>query len=180
MAFLSSYIVLGTVLPTDVHPREVAGADAAPLEDRVKAQLQALATKCTLDVRFKGFRASDVAGAIFFCTRRQMGISPAWGPELAAMTMTDPLVAGVVQDIAAMIDALSEVAPPLPPSKEEEEEVAAKGSLCSTPVPSRQSADSTLFLHAEKAHKNKASPTTIAMQDDDDDLDLLSRVSLSN
>ena len=175
MAFLSSYIVIGAVLPTDQYMGGMV-EDASAMEDRVKTQLHALATKCTLDVRFKGFKASDVAGAILYCTRRQVGIVPAWRTELTLITKVDPSVEGVVREIAAMIDGLSDVMPPFPPSKEDVSE-----SLYSTPTQQRGapagtrgiSEDNPLFsmvdavaAQLEKAKTSKASPTTITFDDE--------------
>lgn len=103
MAFLSSYAVMGTVLPSDVltcDTRSIA-------EERVNAQCQTFATQCCLDVRFKGFKATDMAGAILFSSRRMIGVYPAWRTELTKMTTVDPL-SGICSEIVDMIGGLGD------------------------------------------------------------------------
>jgi len=201
MAFLSSYMVLGTVLPSDEAPGD---SERGEVEERVKAQLQVLANKCTLDVRFKGFKASDVAGAILYCTRRQMGVKPVWRPELTQMTMTDPTVeGGVVSEIAALIEASQSEAimPPAPPSSVSKKDQMLVGeaisssssssssaAMFSTPTQVRNSSGScssgenspednllsivdAVTALTEKVKISKASPTTVTLSEEDDGSD---------
>ena len=100
MAFLSSYAVLGLLLPSDSLPntdcrassttdtkrsqdqaQAQAQAQAAAhllAESRLSAQCQQLATKCCLDVGFKTHKATHVAAAILYSARKTLGVTPAW------------------------------------------------------------------------------------------------------
>ena len=102
MAFLSSYHVLGLLLPSDWCP----SGSLEVSEERLKAECQSLATQCAIDVRFKSHKATDVAVAIAYCARRKLGVVPVWRPELTAMTGTDPQLEPVAP-VVVMIEKMN-------------------------------------------------------------------------
>jgi hypothetical protein len=141
MAFLSSYMVLGILLPSD----RFEGSWEST-EERLRKHCQSTALMCCLDAAFKGHLATDVAAAILLSARKQIGVEPAWRDELTEMTGVDlSSPSGTMADIVTQIDeaaaakaAVSAVAaggaapalpgspnagdvrPPAPPARQEE------------------------------------------------------------
>jgi len=100
MAFLSSYMVLGILLPSD----RFEGSWEST-EERVRKQCQSSALLCCLDSSFKCHLATDVAAVILLCARKQMGVEPAWREELTEMTGVDlSSPSGTLATIAEQIE----------------------------------------------------------------------------
>ena len=169
MTFLASYLVLGVLLPSDfvADTPETTGSDDQKHdpETRLAGKVQALATSCMLDIRFKGFLASDVACAILYSARRSMGVLPAWRPELTAITLVDPTAEGMgpIMEILALLQGES-LLPPVPPFAVAQQQPSFSTPL--SPVPLCRNIDTAatdaLSEYArEKLSKSKESPTSI-------------------
>lgn len=80
---------LGLLRPKDV---QLGGLDMSrgDLTEMLHDKIHSLATKCILDVRFKGIQASAIACAIVYHSRKSCNIQPVWHDDLSHMTFHDP------------------------------------------------------------------------------------------
>jgi hypothetical protein len=129
IAFLTVYTLQGAF--------RVGKGQLEEVEEGVaESTVNALASMAILDTRFKGIPASIVAAAIVYVTRSEMGMGPAWTPELTVLTEHDE------HDFMDTVELLRDASAPLLGRKGTS--LSSMNSSSSDTVP-----DDEAFLEAE-------------------------------
>lgn len=102
IAFLSSYMIVGTVFPDDkCYIIDTLGEKEA--NKAVESNFRAAAHQCILDLDFKQHNASAIACAIVYFVRQELEFTPVWREELTELTNYDPYVNVNVAELIIMI-----------------------------------------------------------------------------
>jgi hypothetical protein len=105
MAFLSCYIRQGIFRSED---RCIATATwNKDIESRkyfLEQCVVNLATKCVIDIRFKGLQSSSIAAAIVFHVRRCHAIEPMWSENLTSICLHDPFKSKQVEKVLVLFE----------------------------------------------------------------------------
>ena len=115
ICFLCSFMVKGVIFESDVicrdnnqpavSMRELSPGGFREVDQQVEKLIKRYAGHCILDANFKSFIASDVACAIVFCARQQVGCEEPWDPKLLTHTglRENPYESEEVRDIIRML-----------------------------------------------------------------------------
>ena len=115
ICFLCSFMVKGVIFESDVMSRNnqpaVSMREAGPgamreVDSQVEKLFKRYAGHCILDATFKSYIASDVACAIVFCARQQVGCQEPWDAKLITFTglRENPYESEEVRDIIRMLN----------------------------------------------------------------------------
>ena len=126
---------LGVLRSKDIQLKsELSRSD---LIESLHEKINTLATKCILDIRFKGIQASAIACAILFYVRKSSNIYPIWHEDLSHMTFHDPMSSKSTMKALELIMELEEennTSQDEEKEEEEEEELVLENNT--TPVKS--------------------------------------------
>jgi hypothetical protein len=133
VSFLSCYCTMGIISPSDdISLESSSSSENTELSDstilrsqeqifnedkvgtakKLESEMFAIATKCVLDVKYKGIENSIVACAIVYQCRAKFGISPVWRPELTALTFHDPYSNAHVREALVLLEPNLEASMP--------------------------------------------------------------------
>lgn len=105
MAFLSCFISQGIFFPEDRCKFSAQwNKDSVSRKFYLEQCVVHAATKCVIDIRFKGLQCSSIAAAIVFHVRRCHGIEPLWNDQLSSICLHDPFSSKQVQKVLALFD----------------------------------------------------------------------------
>ena len=110
ICFLCSFLVKGVIFDTDILIRaDCSSVDVgqagptlvAELDKQAEKLAKKMANHCILDATFKSYIASDVACAIVYCVRQQLGMAEPWDSKLATFVglRENPYESEEVRDI---------------------------------------------------------------------------------
>ena len=132
ICFLCSFMVKGLIFESDVilesNNTAISMSEAGPdvmkeVECKIEKIVQKYAGHCILDAAFKSYVASDIACAIVFCARQQVGCLQPWDAKLISHTglKKNPYEYEEVRDIIRLLSEAN-LAPEissisLPPSR---------------------------------------------------------------
>ena len=87
IAFLSAYSSLEILFPGDQLPGDLTSDIIIEMFD---GEMTKLSTLCLLDIKYKKYLATDIAGSLIYLFRDAVGIKPIWREELTSMTYSNP------------------------------------------------------------------------------------------